>query len=223
MRTAIIALLACIGLAAAGGCGKWMRHGFGAQVTGSGKSITETRKVDAFEKISVHGSMDCEVTVGPAQKVEVIGDDNIVPHVETRVEDGTLHIDLRKSVNTKSNLVVKVEVPSLSAYSIAGSGDGRITGIRASEFAASISGSGDIQGSGSSDSITASIAGSGDIDLSKVAAKRATASISGSGDISLHAADSLKASIAGSGDIECFGGPKKVEKSVVGSGDVRVR
>ncbi|MFY9233404.1 MAG: head GIN domain-containing protein [Fimbriimonadaceae bacterium] len=191
-------------------------------VQGSGVAKSETRNVPSFSQVELRGASDVEVRPGKSISVKVTADDNLIPLIETRVEGGTLIIDTKQNVSTKIGIQVAIEVPSLTGVALQGSGDIRANGVEARDFAASISGSGNIEVSGKGSAVRASVAGSGDIDLSNLSCSEADASISGSGNISLGVISALRASIGGSGDISYSGDPK-VEKSVSGSGEVRKR
>ena len=123
------------------------------------------------------------------------------------------------SSSTRIGYKVRITVPDLAGYDVAGSGDAKITGLKGKSFVASISGSGDVTASGSADHVEASISGSGDIDLKNVKSRNAEVSVTGSGDIAVSASEKLDASIAGSGSVTYYGNPQ-VSKSVVGSGEV---
>jgi hypothetical protein len=111
-------------------------------------------------------------------------------------------------------------VPSLSAFAIHGSGDGRVRGLSGESFAVSIQGSGDLSASGRVTKLNVSIEGSGDADLMGLECQDASVAIDGSGDVSVHCSSSLTAAISGSGDIDYRGSPPHTSISVSGSGDV---
>ncbi|HVY49735.1 MAG TPA: DUF2807 domain-containing protein, partial [Minicystis sp.] len=64
---------------------------------GSGHAKTETRSVAAFHAVDLSGSLEAEVKVGAPQKVEITGDDNLVPLVTTSVEGGKLSVQTKGS------------------------------------------------------------------------------------------------------------------------------
>ncbi|MCB8933480.1 MAG: DUF2807 domain-containing protein [Fimbriimonadaceae bacterium] len=192
----------------------------GPRIEGSGKAASEVRQVSDFKGIVVEGATDVVAKVGPKVSVKVEGDDNIVPKIITKVEDGKLVITCEESYSSRTPLKVTVTAPSLEEISVKGSANAVIDGVKCSSFSASIAGSGDVTVRGTADSVDASIAGSGDMDLSGLKAKNADVSISGSGDVSVFATESLEGAIAGSGDIAYSGNPGKVERSIVGSGEI---
>ena len=192
---------------------------FDGGVRGSGNIVTEARTVPEFDRVSAGGSQTVIVTVGPARSVTIKADDNVVPLIETTVENGKLHIGSKKSYSS-ADVTVTVTVPALKGVSLAGSGDVTVSGVEGGSLGAALSGSGDITVSGKADSVSVSVSGSGEIHLFDLAARTADVSIAGSGDVEVNASDTLSVSIAGSGDITYRGKPQ-VKRSIAGSGDVR--
>lgn len=217
-----------------------------AATTGSGRPATETRNVSDFEAIALSGAMDLVVRQGTKETVEVTADDNLLPLLETVVEQGsngrTLHVRFKRGerITTKGPIKVNVSVIKLSGLSAAGSGDIRVEALKTPQLKLSVSGSsdaklnelsadalevriagsGDVRANGSTKGLKVSIAGSGDVNLSALAADDVTVSIAGSGDAVVQANKSLGVSIAGSGDVQYSGTAAEVRSSVAGSGRV---
>jgi hypothetical protein len=187
---------------------------------GSGRHVEQAREVTAFKRIEVRGSTDVEVTAGQALKVVVSGDDNIVPHIRTRVDGDTLVIDMEPGNYFKSNDLVTISTPALEAVTITGSGDVDAHHISADRFAVQITGSGDFKAEGKAAELQASVTGSGDMSLYGLATRRAEVSVRGSGDVQVNSAESLKASVSGSGDVRYRGSPRDKNIDVRGSGSV---
>lgn len=189
-------------------------------VEGSGIEATQLRKVERFERVRVEGSADAIVRVGDAQQVAVTGDDNLLEHVFTRVDDGTLEIGMKSgSYRTRNGLRVEITVPRLTGASIAGSGDLDLHGIDSDAFDVSIAGSGAVKGAGRTQRLAVAIAGSGDALLFDLAARSADVAIAGSGDVDVNVSDEIDAQIVGSGSVRYRGEPR-VKRSVAGSGEV---
>jgi hypothetical protein len=87
-------------------------------VTGSGHESHEVRDVATFDSVSVSHSIEAKISLAPdqAQKVEVSGDDNIVPMVRTRVSGGKLTLDLPGTLgfHPKIPLVVTISATALT-------------------------------------------------------------------------------------------------------------
>jgi len=204
----------------------------------------EMRDVDAFTKVSLEGSMDVEIQVGPKQSVKVIADSDIIDKLRTRVVAGELEIDLKRGEYYRiKKMQVIITVPSLEKANLQGSGDMMIEGVKRETFDVGVrgsgdlivedtevtnvqvdlKGSGDIVLSGSCDAIHVELQGSGDVRARKMKCKSADVSVRGSGDVDLFASEIADLTVYGSGDIVVAGKPDKISQRVRGSGDIHVR
>lgn len=219
-----------------------------AWTTGSGQVVSENRQVPAFEAITSQSSVNLQVRQGDVASLKISGDDNLLPLLETTVDKGrhgdTLTIRWKRgeSVYTRSKIQVDVVVPKLSAISVAGSGNVRLSPfstpslqlsvagsgdmkfeqLKAEQLSIAISGSGDIGGSGTVQRVKASVAGSGDVRLADLKADEVEVRIAGSGDAQVQAMKTLDVTIAGSGDVT-YTGDAQVKSKVSGSGSVKKR
>lgn len=218
---AAVAIMA-VGLFAAG-CGSHIGPTGGLMwkktIEGSGIVVEEVRPAETIESIELRISCSVIGEVSDTTSLAVTGDDNLLEHVRTEVIDGKLRIESDERLRSNSGITVNIKSPALKGASISGSGRIIITGIETPQFHASISGSGTIQASGTSEHVNATISGSGNIDLLKLPSMNASASISGSGLIQVDARQSLNAHISGSGSIRYAGDPT-VSKHISGSGSV---
>jgi hypothetical protein len=237
----IIAVCAAGGAPSAAYAWNW-NLGLGTSVSGSGTIKSETRAVSGYSGIALSLDALVEIQQDGAEGVTVETDDNILPLIETVVENGTLTIR-RTSANasispSKLKIVVHakaidrlsiagagdiraeaLKAPALKA-SIAGSGDMRIKSLDAGALSVNISGSGDFSAAGRAASVHASIAGSGDLEVAKLDAKDVEVSIAGSGDAIVWASGTLKVNVAGSGKVKYLG-DAEVKQSVIGSGSIK--
>ncbi len=209
---------------------------------------TEARNVGEFSSIALRNSSTVLVSQGNTASVQVKASDELLPLLETVVDNGRLEIRWRRGESmdgARRNLgsvTVTVVMPQLSGLSVAGSGDielaafntpklrvsvagsgsARLQGLVTEDLSVSVAGSGDVQGSGQATSVGINIAGSGDVDFSALKSDEVSARIAGSGDAKVHANKALKVSIAGSGDV-VYSGDAAVSQSVMGSGTVKKR
>lgn len=186
---------------------------------GAGPTQRDGRQAAAFTRVASGGSIDVDLTVGPAHSIEVEAEENLLPNIKTEVKDGTLHIDVDGSFATSKGIRVIATTPALEAVSVAGSGSVKIDGAAGPQLSLTISGSGEISARGAVDSLSVVVSGSGDLRGFGFAAGSVSATVSGSGDVEVQARDSLSAVVSGSGDIEYRGDPA-VSKTVSGSGSV---
>lgn len=191
----------------------------GSSTTGSGVAATQSRDLPAFDSVELAGSNNVVIRVGGKQSVVVKADDNLLNRVTTRVESGTLVIgNTPGSLVTKSPMSVVVGVPTVNELTLAGGGNIVVDGIEAESLTVTLSGSGNLTGSGTARLLGLTLGGSGNMWLSQLAADDVRAVLSGSGNVFVTASKSLDASIPGSGTIAYSGNPQDVTKSVTGSG-----
>ena len=223
------------------------RIGLGG-LQGSGKLQTEPRAVGSFSAIELHGSMDLVLRQGAREAVELRADDNLLALVETRVvsRSGVPTLEVRtrdgSRYSSRNPITVTVDVVTLSALSVRGSGNVSGEGLKApalkivlagsselklrklslDEASLKISGSGNAELSGKAARLSVSISGSGDINSRELEAEEVIVSIAGSGGASVNARKTLGVSIAGSGNVD-YVGDASVKTSVAGSGQVKKR
>ncbi len=219
-----------------------------ATVTGSGQTVTETRSVAEFQAIALSASMDLSVRQGASQSLQVQADDNLLPLLETVVENNSRGATLvvrwksGQSIYHRSKVKLTVVMPKLTDLSVSGSGDAlvqsfstpslqvavtgsgdvRLPGLSTDDFGVRISGSGDVSADGKAVKLKVRIAGSGDVRFKDLVADDVAITIAGSGDAAVNAQKTLDVSIAGSGDV-VYSGNATVKKSVAGSGSVKQR
>jgi hypothetical protein len=238
LAASALALAAAAPLVHAAGWG-WPR---GEQVRGNGNIQRQARELASFSGVALSMPGKVEVRSGAREGVTIETDANLLPLIETVVDNGTLTIrgkdhmlpqtrTLKFVVTTRSleRLSVSgsgdIDADALRGkrlqIAIGGSGDIKVDKVEGDSLAVDVSGSGDLEvDDGSVRSLAAAIAGSGDIDLAHVRSDEAKIKIAGSGDTKVWVRNALSASIAGAGDIEYYGDPS-VRKSVAGSGGVR--
>src|SRR5688500_6174315 len=93
-------------------------------IDGNGERAEEVREGSGFHKVWSDSELDVELTQGDEQHVVVSLDSNLLDHVRTHVENGTLYIDTEDSLHDMvRGPHVRVTVPELSAVKLAGSGN----------------------------------------------------------------------------------------------------
>lgn len=242
LRRSLVLAIALGGAFAVSGCDVSIAGGMpSAQVQGSGDVTQQARAVGGFDGVALALPGQVEVQSGAAS-VSIETEANLLPLIETVVEDGTLHIRAKKGTAIRTrHLKVTVRTPALARLSVGGSGSieadrvqgermqldlggsgaiaiGQVDGAR---LAVSLGGSGGVKaGAGSVRSLSVSFGGSGKVDLGRVRSETASVSMAGSGDATLWVRDSLDINAVGSGDLAYYGNPR-VDKTSIGSGSLR--
>ena len=209
-------------------------------IKGNGDVLTETRNVQDFNGIDVSVSGDVHVTQGQTFKVIVRAEENLLPYLETEVQNGSLHIYFSHNVRDVDDLEVEITMPELKKVQVSssshlhthgtfngntlnlgmsGSGEIKLSDIDFQYINADVSGSGNIQLIGIGKELDANVSGSGTIDALQCPVETAEAHVSGSGTIKLKVSDALVAYVSGSGHVRYEGSPD-VEKHISGSGSV---
>ena len=188
---------------------------------GSGVPATQTREVAQFHRVDLAGSNNVVIRVGEKQSVVVRADDNLLDRVTTEVQSGKLLIaNTPGSFTTKSPMSVEVDVPTLDAVTLSGSGNIVVSGIDAESLEVTLPGSGTLTGEGTATRLDVTVGGSGIAQFTRLVANDVRAVVSGSGSIFVTATKSLDGSVSGSGAILYSGSPQDVTKNVTGSGAI---
>lgn len=197
------------------------------QARGSQNYITQKVDVPAFEGIKLAGSLNVTYTQKPGTpSVEVYAPDNIVPLIETYVEDGNLIVRYKRNtrISHSGKVEVRVATPTIQQMSVSGSGGITLAnGVNTKDLSITVSGSGDINGNKiKCANLSAKLNGSGDINLKGITAENTEAYVSGSGDISLTGnCVNAEFNVNGSGDINGVGLKTQNASTMInGSGDI---
>ena len=216
------------------------------EVRGSGRVTSERRSVADFDRLSVAGAFEIELRQGSSEGLELTGDDDLLPLVETVVEDRegarTLRISPRRDVDLQPSQPIRIRVDLMRlssvalggasrvkasglrtaklALSLGGSGDIALTGLDAERLVVNIGGSGRVAVGGRSTEASLTVGGSGRVLLADLAADDVSVTLAGSGGADVRAERRLKVTIAGSGRVR-HGGAAVPSVTIVGSGDVR--
>ncbi|MGY0392292.1 head GIN domain-containing protein [Bizionia sp. KMM 8389] len=220
--------------------GQWGNN----KVTGNGKVITINRTTSNYNEISCSGPFDYVLFSGTEGKLAIQGEENLLKHIITKVENGKLIIKTEQNVNLRTTrgktITVHIPFQKIEEVSLLGSGDlyskdlinaddfevdlsgsGDIDlNVKANEIESHLTGSGDIKLSGQTTNLELTISGSGDYDCFDLESENTEVSISGSGDVNVVSNTSLKVRVSGSGDVTYKGNPLKEDSKVSGSGSV---
>ena len=214
----------------------------GERMRGSGAVKKQARAVAHFTGLSLSVPAQLDLRIGNSEGITIETDDNLLPLIETVIDNGTLKIrPVKKNMNLQATTMkIIVRAREVDRVALGGSGAIRSDALRGGRMQFDLGGSGSIDvksidgdavsvtvggsgnfktGGGNAKTVSVSIGGSGNVDLGKMAAAKASVSVAGSGTAVVWARDTLSATIAGSGDVHYYGDPT-VSRSVVGSGDV---
>lgn len=189
-------------------------------VAGSGKLTSEARPIGGFSEVGVTGAINAEISIGPTGRVELAGDDNLLPLILTELDHEHLKIGNRQGMRPTVPIVARISAPRIGEIDVSGSGSTTLHALHGDNLAIEVSGSGTIRGDGAVHQLRIDLSGSGTVDLAQLPAERATVTVSGSGNVAVAASQALDIHISGSGTVTYRGDPPDVKTDLSGSGRV---
>jgi hypothetical protein len=193
----------------------------GPAIQGSGNVKSEPRVVDGVREIEVVGMGHLFVEQGDADTLTVTADDNILPLLETKAENGVLRLAIARNQNIRpTKLEYRVTAKDPRRFAISGAGKVDASKLNTEELTASISGSGDVKLSGEAAKLELQISGAGHCSAENLNAKSAKVGISGAGDVTVNASEKLEARVSGAGTVVYLGSPA-LTTTISGAGSVR--
>ncbi len=210
------------------------------RIEGNYDLISETRGSSSFTGVVSKGNFRVYIIPGDVPAVEVKGESNVLPYVETFVSGNRLVVEFRNGYNIREHFTVEVYIttPGLSSIHLSGSGhlesgtfvcehadielsgSGSIEcGFIAESIEAAVSGSGIMSVGGQAGIGYLRVSGSGEIRAPGCDLLNCDANISGSGNVIVSVADALEAWISGSGCVYYIGNPGVISH-ISGSGKV---
>lgn len=211
-------------------------------VRGTGPLTSETRELEDFSGIELSGIGTVIVEQGSEPGVRIEAQESLLPYLETAIEDGTLVIGARQSVNLMPTQGVffyvtaprldnlnlsglgEINAPVLSGddvvLRVGGSGSITVGELTAGRLEALLSGLGDLNvEEGAVDQQQVRLTGSGSYNAGNLQSRDTAVTLSGLGSATVHASETLDATITGGGNIAYHGKPR-VQQSVSGLGEV---
>jgi len=213
-------------------------------VTGSGVVVSEKREVSAFTGVDIRYPANITITQGESNSVTVKTDDNLLPQLTTKVNNGILVIDTSVSawsqrVNPTDKILIRITVKDLREVDFPSAGEVIIEGIQSDRLKVTVSGAGNIalvdvnlgtcevnlngagsiNASGAANDLKVNISGAGSFNSKELMSNTASANISGVGSASVWVVEDLVANISGVGSVNYYGSPR-IQKIVSGLGSI---
>ena len=225
---------------------KWgIDNSISGAIRGSGVMAKETRKVEAFDAISIRVPAEVVVRQGTVESVTVEAEDNLLPQLSTKVKSGTLVLEnsetnWSKRVNPTQSVKITITVKNLKEIdfpsagtlvvealtsdelklSISGASEVTLSGLKVGKLDVTLSGAGKITADGKADDVNVSISGLGNFEGAGLSSQTANIDISGAGNATLRVSDQLTANVSGAGSVNYYGNPK-VSQHISGAGAVK--
>jgi hypothetical protein len=174
---------------------------------GSGVQASATRTVPPFARLSVGSMLEVSVKVGSDGPLEIKGDDNLLPHVTSRVENGMLTLDVDVKAKKSMPLEARVSTRRLEAVNASVASKVDIQGLSAEKFAARAAGAGRVTAAGSAQSLELVGKGAARLDFAKVPAREASVHLDHASQAKLGYLEKLKVTASGASLVYYSGEP----------------
>ncbi len=188
-------------------------------VEGSGVVITEKRAVKPFSSLDLNGSFTADIALDKEQRVEIKGDDNILPVILTEVRDGRLYVYSTKSYSTKTTLKITITVPVLKGVAVSGANEVSIRKVNNGSLALEAGGASTFHVSGKTGTLKAQLSGGSTLKADELKAEQVTVDVSGAGNADVYAVKKLDVTVMGVGNVVYKGNPE-VSRQIMGVGSV---
>lgn len=212
-------------------------------ITGSGNVIKQPRNVPNFSGVSAGSGINVTVSIADRFEVVVEADDNVQPHIITKVENNVLVItseygnyrNVTKNVSVKMPAVKSLSVSSGASLRSAGvitsqdlsvetsSGSSMDANIEADHIIAESSSGSTMNLSGKALSLDTESSSGSSINAGNLIANDVAAEVSSGSSTNVHAAVSIKADASSGGSISYKGNPKTVVADESSGGSVSKR
>ena len=198
-------------------------------VRGNGTVTTESYEVTGFDRISLAGIGDLEITVGETEALSITTDDNLFQYLDASVNDTTLTIRLQDGIMIQNvtELTYAVTVTDLEAIDlsgagtidaesltgdsleidISGAGEATLSDLEFDSLSIEISGAGEATLSGSATDFDVDISGAGAINGYDFDTTSANIEISGAGEANVRVSETLTGDLSGAASINYRGEP----------------
>lgn len=199
-------------------------------VQGSGLMSSETRAAAGFDRIRITGLGSADIQVGETEGLQIEAEDNILPFIETSVQNGVLVIGTRANTNLNitRDIHYTIQVKSLSGLEFSGATLATVSGpVRAAAFRIVLTGTGsltvpDLQAqslsikcdgtgcaklAGQVGELKAELNGTGELASADLQCSSADITSQGIGSATLWVKDTLDAKVSGLGSVRYYGQP----------------
>ena len=205
----------------------------------SSLAATEQRTVSGFTRLHIGGSFEVILSQGNSEGLTVTAETEMMPHILTKVENGTLKITTDNKWHSSGKMKLEIAFIDLSEIDCSGaiqlssaapvkfkeieiatSGSAKTQlQLTAHKLDVDISGAGSTEINGKVQKVELDISGSGKYVAPDLTSETYEINISGAGHAEVYAANSLDVSVSGSGLVKYKGNPR-ISQDISGSGKI---
>lgn len=188
---------------------------------GNGSVEQEERQITPVREVAVDGAFDVKVVCGGQMGVQVTGDSNLLPVIQTKVVGTRLEVTTSKSICTTNPLIVEIFVSELSYLSAIGSSDLSLncSAISLPQLEIVLTGSTSLKAVGVVKKLSVKLDGSSEIDAAGLVAKSVSVDAGGSTEALLFASEKISGTSRDASDVIYMGSPAVANVSAADASD----
>lgn len=157
-------------------------------VEGSGRLVSEVRRIGDVNRVRLENQGDLSITIGDADSLVVEAEDNLMPHIRTDVRGGELHIytEDRRRLRNREPIRYYLTVRRLEGIEIGSTGSVDAPDMVANDFEIRVRSTGNlVMGALEAGDVDINVSSTGDVMLRRLEASRLDVGISSTGHVSI--------------------------------------
>jgi hypothetical protein len=208
----------------------------------SGPQTTESRAVSGINTVSISTFGEFVIRQGNDESLTIEAPSNYLRYIDTKVEDGVLHIDARRGFipGPARKVLFTLTVKNLNGLYMSGAGKIEVLGnVTSDNFTLNLTGAGSVEidslnannltvnfssagamvVAGNVDNQSVNLSGVGSYEAGDLQSKHTSLNLSGAGSATVWAVESLDVNISGVGSLGYYGSPR-ITQNITGLGSV---
>ncbi|MEA3504200.1 MAG: head GIN domain-containing protein [Bacteroidota bacterium] len=210
-------------------------------IKGNGEVIKEERSIKDFSRIEISGAFEINLIPSDSPSLSIESDENIMPHIITRVQGNTLVIDTDKHISSVTELHINIYYTNIKHIDLSGAVEieGEINNpnknlyikgsgasemrmdIIANKLSLDMSGASEINLLGICNEVILEGSGASEFNAINLETKIMTINLSGAGEADVWVTKSLSVSVSGAGNVRYKGSPQTINERITGAGSVK--
>ncbi len=186
-------------------------EGDSTRIIGSGVPATKTFSLDSFQRVKARGVARVVIAPGPDEMVTVTADDNILPLLWARVEDGVLKVgmpdDDELDIRARTEVLFEVTYRQIDALDLQGVLVVDARGIQVDDLDVIVSGVSTLSIEGRADTQVVHVDGVSTYLASSLESRFVKITGNGVMDVVVNVSDELKGNVCGAGSVRYLGTP----------------
>lgn len=89
-------------------------------IKGNGRKVSKNVNIGEFDKVNVKGRFTVRLTQGGNSQLKINADENLVPQIESEVEDGELNVRLKGKISRKDKIELFITADSFKEIEMRG-------------------------------------------------------------------------------------------------------